>query len=80
MSQTIVYCDGGSLNNQDSEKRRGYASFKVNKDLVRIEDLGQVTNNYAEYMSLIESAKYCLANDMENNDIIINMDSAKNLF
>ena len=76
MSQTIIYCDGGSLNNQDSEKRHGYASFKVNSDIVRIADLGQVTNNYAEYTSLIESIKYCLDNSMENTDIIISMDSA----
>tara|TARA_Y100000593_G_scaffold32629_1_gene64328 strand:+ start:58 stop:438 length:381 start_codon:yes stop_codon:yes gene_type:complete len=76
MSQTIIYCDGGSLNNQDSEKRQGYASFKVNEKIVRIDNLGQVTNNYAEYISLIESAKYCLDNNIENTDIIFNMDSA----
>lgn len=76
MSQTIIHCDGGSLNNQEAKKRKGYASFKVNSKIVRIYDLGKVTNNYAEYISLIESVKYCLDNGMENDDIIINMDSA----
>ena len=69
----IIFCDGGSLNNQ-SESRQAYASFKLNKDIIRLPSLGSLTNNEAEYTSLIEALKHSLLNNIDK--VIIHMDSA----
>ena len=71
-----IFCDGGSLNNQSAEKRNAYLSYKVNDVIYREKDLGKLTNNEAEYRSLISSLNFLLDNRLQNNEVIINMDSA----
>ena len=71
-----IFCDGGALNNQSAEKRNAYLSYKVNDVIYREKDLGKLTNNEAEYRSLISSLNFLLDNRLQNNEVIINMDSA----
>ena len=71
-----IFCDGGSLHNQTAEKRDAYLSYKVNDTIYREKDLGKLTNNEAEYRSLISSLKFLLKNNLQNNEVIIHMDSA----
>ena len=71
-----IFCDGGSLNNQSAKDRSAYLSYKVNDDIYREKDLGTLTNNEAEYRSLISSLNFLLDNKLQNNEVIINMDSA----
>ena len=71
-----IFCDGGSLNNQTAEKRDAYLSYKVNDTIYREKDLGRLTNNEAEYRSLISSLNFLLKNKLQNNEVIIHMDSA----
>ena len=71
-----IFCDGGSLNNQSAKDRSAYLSYKVNDDIYREKDLGKLTNNEAEYRSLISSLNFLLDNRLQNNEVIINMDSA----
>ena len=71
-----IFCDGGSLNNQSAKDRSAYLSYKVNDDIYREKDLGTLTNNEAEYRSLISSLNFLLDNRLQNNEVIINMDSA----
>ena len=71
MIKTLIYCDGGALNNQDPEKREGYGSFLVTKEacpnhmdgLVTRQNflygIG-VTNNVAEYKTLLKALDYCV--------------------
>lgn len=70
---STIFCDGGSLNNQKSS-RKAYASFKLDNNIIRIPSLGSMTNNEAEYSSLIEALKYSLK--YNKKDIKIHMDSA----
>ena len=71
-----IFCDGGSLNNQSAKNRSAYLSYKINDDIYREKNLGRLTNNEAEYRSLISSLNFLLDNRLQNNEVIINMDSA----
>ena len=65
-----IYCDGGSSDNQDPVKRKGYGSFLVTRypypdhEAGRIGSkfftFGNITNNKAEYKALIEALEYCI--------------------
>jgi ribonuclease HI len=67
---TYIYIDGGSLNNQDEKKRSGYGSFLVTKTEYPEQDkgkvafktfeFGRVSNNQAEYRTLLEALNYCI--------------------
>jgi len=70
MKAYYVYCDGGSRDNQDPVKRSGYGSFLVtrnpypNHEAGRLTSkfftFGKITNNQAEYRTLIEALEYCI--------------------
>jgi ribonuclease H / adenosylcobalamin/alpha-ribazole phosphatase len=65
-----IYCDGGSKDNQDPGKRKGYGSFIVTRHPYpdheagtvgsKFFTFGNVTNNQAEYKTLIEALEYCI--------------------
>lgn len=65
-----IYCDGGSKDNQDPEKRSGYGSFVVTKTPYPEHETGKIgskfftfgkaTNNQCEYKALIEALEYCI--------------------
>lgn len=75
-----LYIDGGSSNNQDAAKRVGYGSFYVTttpypdheRGMIKVERLefGNVTNNQAEYKTLLEALDYCV-NEFMANPIIV---------
>ena len=70
MKNIYIYTDGGCRNNQIPEKREGYGSFVVtstpypNHETGRIASqhlsFGNVTNNVAEYKSLLAALDYCI--------------------
>lgn len=60
-----AYSDGGSKNNQIPEKRHGYGSFLVKKDGVVLTHQtlmygSGVTNNEAEWLTLLAVLDYCV--------------------
>jgi ribonuclease HI len=73
----LIYADGGTLNNDSPNKndRKGYASFLPKNGSTRhTYALGNVTNNEAEYYSLIKALKY-IKSIKNEKDFIILMDS-----
>ena len=79
MKKVVIYCDGGATNNQDASKRRAYCSYSIDGKLHHEPDLGNKTNNEAEYISLIKAVReYLDTCDRFNNDLHldIKMDSA----
>lgn len=65
-----IYCDGGSRDNQDPTKRSGYGSFLITRNpypdheagriASKFFTFGKITNNQAEYKTLIEALEYCI--------------------
>lgn len=70
----IIYADGGSYNNQTSD-RKAYGSFLVEgeKEQHRF-TYGNHTNNEAEYMTLIKALEY-IKNHREEKEFVIFTDS-----
>ena len=55
----IIYADGGSYNNQHSDKRDAYGSFMVESEKKQHRfKYGNKTNNEAEYLTLIKALYY----------------------
>lgn len=65
-----IYCDGGSKDNQSPERRSGYGSFVATttpypdhasgKLASKFFTYGKITNNQAEYRTLLEALNYCI--------------------
>ena len=81
----IIYCDGGSLGNNNKEKpSEGYGSFIIKPDIMEqrfMQRFGNYTNNQAEYGAVIASLSYlkaaCLVKGIKHKeqDVIIRTDS-----
>lgn len=76
-----VYVDGGCKNNQTSNLRKGYGSFLVEDAQERplaheTFEFGKVTNNEAEYLSVIKALEWVAEHTTQNDKIRIFTDSA----
>lgn len=70
-----IYVDGGCRNNQDPAKRQAYGSFLIgskeypnhleNKPVIQRIEYGNMTNNQAEYMILLDALQYCIENHIQ---------------
>ncbi|MHA2093033.1 MAG: ribonuclease HI family protein [Candidatus Hodarchaeales archaeon] len=71
----IVYCDGGSLNNQDKDERTAYGSVLIEPlNLIFEFEYGNFTNNEAEYFTFIKALQKILSKDL-NDNVTIRTDS-----
>lgn len=88
-----IYADGGCHNNQDPAKRQAYGSFLIgskqfpdhleNKPVIKRFEYGDMTNNQAEYMILIDVLQYCIKHQIQaphifsDSALVINQMSGK---
>lgn len=72
--KALLYCDGGSRGNP-GPSAAGWALFDDKGKLIKKDGLytGEQTNNYAEYMSLVEGMK--LALEQKVTQLWVRMDS-----
>ena len=66
----------GMLDPQDAEKRKAYYSFSIDGIMTHNPDIGNATNNEAEYISLMNALISIRTEDDRDTSLIIKMDSA----
>ena len=66
-----IYSDGASRSNP-GEASVGISILKDNEEIATIKKrIGIATNNVAEYLGLIEALKYCVENNIMEDDIYL---------
>ncbi len=80
-----IYCDGGSLGNNDKSKpSEGYGSFIIKPDIMEqrfMQQFASYTNNEAEYAALTVALSYLKAAcgvrgiDYREQDVLVRTDS-----